>query len=58
MKPDTELKMTLFQKIISQKLDELLTARNVPKDTRDALINSLEMMYEYMSRLVGSCTHP
>lgn len=48
MKPDTELKMTLFQKIISQKLDELLTARNVPKDTRDALINSLEMMYEYI----------
>ena len=44
-----ELTASGLQKVVSQKLDSLMAAKNVPKETREMLINSLEMIYEYIS---------
>ena len=44
----SELGLTTTQKVISQKLDELLKKNQVPAETREMIVNSFEMMYEYI----------
>lgn len=43
-----DLGLTGTQKLVSQRLDELLKRQNVPVETREAFIQSFEMMYEYI----------
>lgn len=53
-----ELGGTAFQKLVSQRLDSALASNNVPQDTRDMFINSLEMMYEYIPYAISQKKNP
>lgn len=53
-----DLGLTSTQKIVSQKLEELLKRQNVPAETREALINSFEMMYEYIPYAIEQRENP
>lgn len=53
-----ELGLTTTQKVISAKLDELLKSNNVPQEAREALINSFEMMYEYIPYAIEQGKNP
>lgn len=44
----SELGLTTTQKMVSQQLDQLLTKHHVPQETREAILNSFEMLYEYI----------
>ena len=48
MGTNAELGLTTAQKLVSQKLDDLMKRNNVPSETREAFINAFEMMYEYI----------
>ena len=54
----SELGLTTTQKIISQKLDELLKSNNVPTETREMFVNSFEMMYEYIPYAIKQRKNP
>jgi hypothetical protein len=53
-----DLGLTTTQKVVSQKLDDLLKSQNVPAATREALINSFEMMYEYIPYAITQGENP
>ena len=44
----TEINQSAVQKVISQKLDDLMKERGVPSETREAVTNSFGMMSEYI----------
>lgn len=54
----TELRGTAFQKLVSQRLDSAMAANDVPQETRDMFINSLEMMYEYIPYALNQGKNP
>jgi hypothetical protein len=54
----TDLMLTTTQKVVSQKLDELMRQQGVPQATRDAIVNSFEMMYEYIPYAIKQGKNP
>ncbi len=44
----SELGLTSTQKAVSHALDQLLQKQKVPQETREAILNSFEMLYEYI----------
>jgi hypothetical protein len=53
-----ELELTTTQKAVSQKLNDLLTQQKVPAETREAILNSFEMMYEYIPYAIKQGENP
>lgn len=53
-----DLGLTTTQKIVSQKIDELMQKNNIPKETREAIIISFEMMYEYIPYAIEQGENP
>jgi hypothetical protein len=53
-----ELGLTTTQKVVSQKLDDLLKANRVPTETREMMVNSFEMMYEYIPYAIKQGKNP
>jgi hypothetical protein len=54
----TELGLTTTQKIVSQRLEAFLKARNVEPATRETVINAFEMMYEYVPYAIQQGKNP
>lgn len=53
-----ELGLTALQKEISHQLDQLLQNQRVPQETREAILNSFEMLYEYIPYAIRQGKNP
>lgn len=53
-----DLGITATQKALSRILDGFMTKRGVPKETREAITNSFEMMYEYIPYAIEQGENP
>ncbi len=53
-----DLGLSATQKLVSQKLDDLLKAQKVAPEVREAMLNSFEMMYEYIPYAIEQGENP
>jgi hypothetical protein len=53
-----DLGLTTTQRVVSHKLDQLLTVQKVGPEAREALINSFEMMYECIPYAIEQGENP
>ena len=53
-----ELGSSLGLKVLMQNLDELMKNKGIEPDTREMIINSMEMMYEYVPYTIAQGKNP